>query len=314
MTGPALAAGLLVAMAAALVIVPVSARIDGYYGYVQPLGLPLLAGAAVFGLGMQLANGCGSGTLYAAGGGSRRMWVVLPFFCAGGLLGSLAVPAALALPTLPPVDFGGLLGPWGGLAATLALGGALVALLLRRGPRPDRGQLRAAALIGALAALAFLLSGAPWGITTGLTLWGAKVAGALGADLSQTTYWSWDGPRDDLAGSVLGQASSLMDIGFILGATLAASRRGRFRNQAWPSPRGLLAAAIGGLLMGVGARLSSGCNIGAMVGGIASGSLHGFVWFFAALPGVWLGIRLRPWFLDEADGIAAAGAGRALSR
>ena len=38
----------------------------------------------LFGVGMQLGNGCGSGTLYAAGGGSRRMWVVLPFFCAGG--------------------------------------------------------------------------------------------------------------------------------------------------------------------------------------------------------------------------------------
>ena len=133
------------------------------------------------------------------------------------------------------------------------------------------------------------------------------MASALGADLSQTTYWSWDGPREDLAGTVLGQASSLMDIGFILGAALAASWRGRFRNQAWPSPRGLLAAAIGGLLMGVGARLSSGCNIGAMVGGMASGSLHGFDWFFAALPGVWLGIRLRPWFTDGA-GIAVAAA------
>jgi uncharacterized membrane protein YedE/YeeE len=48
--------------------------------------------------------------------------------------------------------------------------------------------------------------------------------------------------------------------------------------------------------MGIGARLAFGCNIGALVGGISSGSLHGFVWFAAALPGTWLGLKLRPLF------------------
>jgi hypothetical protein len=48
--------------------------------------------------------------------------------------------------------------------------------------------------------------------------------------------------------------------------------------------------------MGVGARPSFGCNIGALVGGIASGSLHGLIWFFAVPPGCWVGIELRPWF------------------
>ena len=62
--------------------------------------------------------------------------------------------------------------------------------------------------------------------------------------------------------------------------------------------------------MGVGARLAFGCNIGAMVGGISSGSLHGFLWFFAALPGCWLGIRLRPWFADDARAAAVVVASR----
>jgi len=97
-----------------------------------------------------------------------------------------------------------------------------------------------------------------------------------------------------------------MDIGFILGATLAAAWRGGFRGHAWPSRRGLAAAAAGGLLMGIGARLAFGCNIGAMVGGISSGSLHGFLWFFAALPGCWLGIRLRPWFMERSS-VSVAG-------
>ena len=58
-------------------------------------------------------------------------------------------------------------------------------------------------------------------------------------------------------------------------------------------------AALGGLLMGIGARLSFGCNIGAMVSGMASGSLHGFVWLAAVLPGCWLGLRLRAYRLTS---------------
>jgi uncharacterized membrane protein YedE/YeeE len=60
--------------------------------------------------------------------------------------------------------------------------------------------------------------------------------------------------------------------------------------------RGALGAALGGLLMGVGARLSFGCNVGAFLGGASSGSAHGVVWLLAALPGCWLGLRARPWF------------------
>ncbi|MGB1862697.1 MAG: YeeE/YedE thiosulfate transporter family protein [Candidatus Puniceispirillum sp.] len=48
--------------------------------------------------------------------------------------------------------------------------------------------------------------------------------------------------------------------------------------------------------MGIGARLSFGCNIGAFLGGIASGSLHGWIWFAMAMAGSVLGIRLRAVF------------------
>ena len=62
---------------------------DGYGRFVSPIGVSLIVGAAVFGIGMQITNGCGAGTLVAAGQGSRRMWVALPFFCLGGVM---AVP------------------------------------------------------------------------------------------------------------------------------------------------------------------------------------------------------------------------------
>ena len=60
--------------------------------------------------------------------------------------------------------------------------------------------------------------------------------------------------------------------------------------------RSLVAAVIGGLLLGYGARIAYGCNIGAYFSGIASGSLHGWLWLVAAFAGNIVGTRLRPWF------------------
>ncbi|MEC7212293.1 MAG: YeeE/YedE thiosulfate transporter family protein, partial [Pseudomonadota bacterium] len=64
-------------------------------GSVAPVSSSLVIGAFIFGIGMQLANGCGSGVLFSFGGGSGRMMVALPFFVFGSLLGSFLLPAAL---------------------------------------------------------------------------------------------------------------------------------------------------------------------------------------------------------------------------
>jgi len=53
---------------------------------------------------------------------------------------------------------------------------------------------------------------------------------------------------------------------------------------------------LGGLLMGHGARLSFGCNIGALFSGIAVCSQHGWLWFAAAFCGSLAGIWLCPLF------------------
>jgi hypothetical protein len=42
--------------------------------------------------------------------------------------------------------------------------------------------------------------------------------------------------------------------------------------------------------------LGAGCNISAYVSGIASGSLHGWLWIVPALLGNRLGLALRPAF------------------
>jgi hypothetical protein len=293
--GRGVAATCLIPAVAAPVVLGVAALADTHGRFVTPIGFPLILGAMVFGVGMQVANGCGSGVLVAAGQGSRRMWVALPFFCLGGVIGSLLLPMGLRLPSLGEADLVAWLGPAGALAATEA-SLLLAALLLLRGARPEPARLSAAAIIGALAALLFLASGMPWGITTGLTLAGAQAVQALGADLAMQPYWSADWARDSLAMPWLANHSAVADAGLLLGALLAAAATGGLRHGAALDARGAAGAALGGLLMGIGARLSSGCNVGAFIGGAVSGSLHGLVWLAAVIPGCWLGIRLRPFF------------------
>jgi len=45
-----------------------------------------------------------------------------------------------------------------------------------------------------------------------------------------------------------------------------------------------------------GARMAGGCNIGAYFSGVASFSLHGWLWGAAAIVGTYVGVPLRPLF------------------
>ena len=95
--------GLIVIAICALAVVPVAALTPKYGGAIAPLGPSLIIGAFVFGIGMQLANGCGSGTLYTVGGGSGRMLIALLFFIVGSVFGSLSLPSFLALGGIDPL-------------------------------------------------------------------------------------------------------------------------------------------------------------------------------------------------------------------
>src|SRR4030095_14218123 len=91
-------------------------------------------------------------------------------------------------------------------------------------------------------------------------------------------YWSAPAQAAALRASVLADATSVTNAGIMIGALIAAMLAGRFA-PAWKvAPRSLVAAVVGGLMLGYGARAASGCNIGAYFSGIASGSLHGWLW------------------------------------
>lgn len=294
--GRAMAASLVMPALLLPLILPIAAADESYTRYVAPINLSLVLGAAMMGLGMQMTNGCASGAVVAAGEGSRRMLVALPFFGLGGVLGSLVAPDLEArLPSLGSFDLLESLGPWGGVLVMEAVLLGLAVLLLWRAPPLSAAPFGHAALIAGLAGVIFLLAREPWGITFGLTVWGAKGLQALGLDAGASDYWLASHAATALRGPWLGHVTAITDVGMFLGALLAAASAGRMRHRIPIGLQGVIAAALGGTLMGVGGRLSYGCNIGAFISGTASGSLHGLVWLAAALPGAWLGLRLRGW-------------------
>ena len=284
-------------------------------GSVQPVGVPVVIGAFMFGIGMQLGGGCASGTLFSVGGGSTRMIVTLAAFIAGSVLATAHTAFWATLPSFPATSLVKLYGPVAALAISLAAFGAsfiaTVVVERRRFGRlmpvelPSRGArwlrgpwpLTAGAVGLMLVNVAtLLLAGRPWGITSAFALWGAKIGRGLGVSIETWPYWSTPSQLAALDGSVFRDVASVMDGGIVVGALLAALLAGRFKPQ-WSVPlRSLAAAVIGGLLLGYGARVAYGCNIGAYFSGIASGSLHGWVWLPAAFAGNTIGTYLRPTF------------------
>ncbi len=162
-----------------------------------------------------------------------------------------------------------------------------------RGPWP---LLAGAIGLGAVNIATLLLSGRPWGVTSAFALWGAKALTAAGVNVGSWPYWAAPAQAAALRAPVAADVTSVMNVGIILGALTAAGLAGRFA-PAWRVPaRSAGAALIGGLLLGYGARIAFGCNIGAYFGGIASGSVHVWVWLVAALAGTFAGTRMRPLF------------------
>lgn len=290
-------AQLLAIAVVAVVAIPLVSRGGGeIVGAHAPVGWAMVGGAFVFGAAMQVVLGCGSGTLVNAGSGNPVGLLALPFFALGSFAGAWHLLWWTDLGTLPLVVLEGAQG----LLVTLALLGAVAAALLwiaapgaRRLPR----RLIVAALAVAALALANLaVAGQPWGVVYGLGLWAAKGAAALGVDLSASAFWAAPGNVERLGASIFTDVTSLTNIGIIAGAFLVAAWRAGGLSAPLPRLplRAWVAVAVAGLAMGYASRLAFGCNVGAFFSGISTGSLHGWVWFAAALAGSAVGLRLRP--------------------
>jgi uncharacterized membrane protein YedE/YeeE len=281
-----------------------------------PLGLALVLGAFVFGLGMQLGGSCASGTLFAVGTGQSSILASLAGFVTGALLWTRVAPTTqdwVHVPGIRLADHVGWFGSWGlTLLALLAAAGATVVLQRRRVPPPVHEEPSAtgvrriwrgtwpvmvgASLLGILAGLVFWVSGHVWGTTEGFALWGAKLSQLLGLQPQDWAYWRQPANAALLEGSVVEGRQSLTNLTVMAGAAVAAALAGGWRLHRHLPWRTVLGGLLGGLLMGFGARMSGGCNIGSFIGGIATGSVSGWIWVAAALCGTYVGLRIRPIF------------------
>lgn len=234
-------------------------------------------------------------------------------FIAGSVLASFHMPFWWGVPSLGVVTLGKHLGWVAAVALQLTLF-VLIAWGVRRleqrrcplGVATSPAQpiwqvvlygpwsyMAGAVGLALLNVLTLLLASHPWTITWAFALWGAKVLQAFGYNVSHTPFWSGAFQQRALAAPVFADAVSVMNLGIMLGACLAAGLAGRFA-PTWRLPWRLIATALGGgLMLGYGARIAFGCNIGAYFSGVASTSLHGWLWLLGALFGTPIGVKLR---------------------
>lgn len=289
-------------------------------GNVNPVSMSVMIGAFIFGIGMQLGGGCASGTLYTVGGGSARMLVTLLFFCIGSVIATSHLDWWFALPHLEPISLVKSLGVLPGLLLSFIVFAIIAAATVYfekkrhgsleiepsskhqgwkrfiRGPWP---LIWGGIILTLLNFATLALAGRPWGVTSALAVWGAKGASLVGIDVASWDYWQQAGNAKALANSLWYDITSMMNFGIMLGALLAASLAGKFAPNFNIPKRSLIAAVVGGIMLGYGARLAYGCNIGAYFSGIASGSMHGWLWLVFAFIGNGIGVKLRPIFFSD---------------
>jgi uncharacterized membrane protein YedE/YeeE len=303
---------------AALGLLPPSAN-------VLPLGWHLVVGGLLFGIGMVVAGGCVSGSIYRMGEGYVASWVSFLGIMLG-LAGaaytwnwwwnfSIADGPRIWLPTY--------LGHGGAVAVTFA--GLILAFLLvlwweSRGglTLPDMpfisndeesftGKLRdslrrvfvhgwpimvGGATLGFLNQLLFLNSH-PWGFTGEVSRWVIGLTNAVG--IGPGTLQG----ADSLPGCALEVGSSgilnhmlFLVWGMIFGSFVAALFAGEFKIRL-PRQRIRYTQAVGGgVIMGYGAGLAMGCTIGAFFSAIPSLALNGWVFALFLAIGAWIGTQI----------------------
>ena len=131
-----------------------------------------------------------------------------------------------------------------------------------------------------------------WGVTGTFSFWGAWLFQMFGGDVSNWSYFASDGAQATLANGFMSDNGSIRNLGIIFGAMLATLFASQFKIKKIKSKKQAIAAILGGLMMGFGARLSSGCNIGALFTATAALSLSGWIFASFLLVGAFLGSKL----------------------
>jgi uncharacterized membrane protein YedE/YeeE len=142
----------------------------------------------------------------------------------------------------------------------------------------------------------------PWTASDGLRNWGDWVLTAVGL-----------ARRPDLLPPWL-YSGSLLDAGVLLGGAAGALCAREFALRV-PAAGELVKGAAGGVLMGAGATLAFGCNIGGFFSAVSALSLAGFAMMLGLGLGAFLGLRYLLWETAHRPGWSRArGAGAGTRR
>ena len=129
----------------------------------------------------------------------------------------------------------------------------------------------------------------PWGAVGAIRNWGDWImygfTSLLGTDVGFFAYYE-EAPR-----SILVSSGSVIGIGFVVGAFISACVGKEFALRI-PPYREMIKAVIAGILMGIGASLAGGCNVGGFYNAIGNLSASGFAMMFGLVFGVVLGLKL----------------------
>jgi uncharacterized membrane protein YedE/YeeE len=133
-----------------------------------------------------------------------------------------------------------------------------------------------------------------WYVTTQEAQWFGWLFNKLGWQNMDNIFFGWNegipNPIFNLAG--------WMSISLIGGSAVMALLSNEFK---WKFPSLELAtwALLGGALMGIGARLGLGCNVGAFFVRTANGDVSGWMFGLGMTGGAWLGVRFFKWWTER---------------
>lgn len=132
-----------------------------------------------------------------------------------------------------------------------------------------------------------------WYITTQEAQWGGWVLDRLGIGITDNLFF---GLENGIPHPLL-NAPGMMSIGIILGAAVLAHINGEFKWK-WPNLETTVLALVGGFLMGIGARIGLGCNIGAFFATVTNGDPSGWVFLIGMAIGGWLAVKAIKYWID----------------
>ena len=129
----------------------------------------------------------------------------------------------------------------------------------------------------------------PWGAVGALRNWGDwimyGVTSLLGADSGVFAFYE-EAPK-----SIFIDSGSVIGLGFIGGAFISACLGKDFALRI-PPYREMVKAVIAGILMGIGASLAGGCNVGGFYNAVGNLAANGFAMMLGLFFGVVLGLKL----------------------